>query len=436
MNYLRRVLRLTVLFGLCLIVFLGPLKWGLPLLPPDAAFVPSGLAEWIMGSWPTQIFCYLIFFLFALSFCERCVKYRDTHLISRSAAGPVASQPFSILFPVIFLAAGWISACFSVIPARSISLQILYTCYFLFFLLLIWHRDYHAWFLRAMLASALIVACYGMYQRFAGLQQTAEWARLYLSDRPDYATMQAKLASGRVFSTLVYPNSLGGYLVMAIPAVFMQRGANRIWRIGIALAVMLGALWFTQSQGSFAVLWFLINAATIAWAVRNFQGGKRMTVFAAIGCVSAVLIWAGCVAEIFPIKWETFLMRYTYWAAAIKMGLSKWWLGYGSGSFGLMYPYFQLPWGGPTQMAHCDVLQIFAETGLLGAIGWVGWWIVWLSRSKIPVAPIAFALAGFLLHGLIDFDFFVPGITMQALLLLAILERERLPGQDQPALIN
>ncbi len=88
-----------------------------------------------------------------------------------------------------------------------------------------------------------------------------------------------------------------------------------------------------------------------------------------------------------------------------------------------MYPRFKLDWGGETQLAHSHALQIFAESGIFAAFAWLFWWIGWAFPGKFKNMPkgALIGVTGFLLHGLMDFDFFIPGITIQAIFLLAVL---------------
>ena len=133
-------------------------------------------------------------------------------------------------------------------------------------------------------------------------------------------------------------------------------------------------------------------------------------------------------------------MRWSYWVAAVKMGVSNVWLGYGPGSFGVVYPRFKLDWGGQTQLAHSHFLQIFAEGGLFALTGWIAWWFGWIFSKRNPYGGhssrpilrwgIAVGLIAFLAHGLVDFDFFVPGITIQALFLCATLWAGESAGQE------
>lgn len=59
--------------------------------------------------------------------------------------------------------------------------------------------------------------------------------------------------------------------------------------------------------------------------------------------------------------------RLTWWMAALRMFSECPWTGIGLGAFHTAYPYFRIPTAQATLYAHSSVLQIFAESGLLGS---------------------------------------------------------------------
>jgi len=97
-----------------------------------------------------------------------------------------------------------------------------------------------------------------------------------------------------------------------------------------------------------------------------------------------------------------------------------------------MYPRFKYVGAGETDHAHNDYLQIFAETGVFGALAFCAFWGVFVWRAlrqliRMRKSPRLWLLAGlfasllaFLLHAAVDFDFVNPGLAGMACLLAGV----------------
>ncbi|MFO7974037.1 MAG: O-antigen ligase family protein, partial [Candidatus Hydrogenedentota bacterium] len=125
----------------------------------------------------------------------------------------------------------------------------------------------------------------------------------------------------------------------------------------------------------------------------------------------------------------TMLLRVTYWRTALYMIADNFWTGVGPGNFGVMYPRYKYVTAGETKHAHNDYLQVFAETGILGALVFYAFWAVFVVAGlrrlvQMRSSPRLWLLAGlfagvfaFLLHAVVDFDFFNPSLATAAFLL-------------------
>ena len=119
-------------------------------------------------------------------------------------------------------------------------------------------------------------------------------------------------------------------------------------------------------------------------------------------------------------------IRLTYWWTGLMMAREHFWTGVGLGNFGTMYPQYQYIGAGDVQTAHNDYLQVFAETGVFGGLMFIGFWgyfVLWGAR-RILIEPDVYyriALAGlyggvvaFLVHSLVDFNFYNPTLVSLA----------------------
>lgn len=128
----------------------------------------------------------------------------------------------------------------------------------------------------------------------------------------------------------------------------------------------------------------------------------------------------------------TMLLRTTYWRTALYMIADNFWTGVGPGNFGVMYPRYKYVTAGETKHAHNDYLQLFAETGVFGALAFCAFWTVFvlgalrrlIQRRTVPrlwlLAGLFAGVFAFLLHAVVDFDFFNPSLATAAFLLAAV----------------
>jgi O-antigen ligase len=123
------------------------------------------------------------------------------------------------------------------------------------------------------------------------------------------------------------------------------------------------------------------------------------------------------------------LERLAHWQAGLRMFDSSPWIGLGIGNYGAAYPRFALPhWYDPLGHAHNLYINFLAETGVLGALAFLAFWVsmaVFLFRQSRAQNPLLRALALGLLgtvaylsvHNLFD-NLFVQYLQLQLALLL------------------
>lgn len=218
-------------------------------------------------------------------------------------------------------------------------------------------------FLGILITTAVFISLYAVHQFYIGLPETREFARQYMGELPEY--VRQRLESNRVFGTFIYPNTLAGYLFLCIPLGFLVR--RKPVRI-LAVLIMLYALYLTFYRGSGS-----------ADKIRN-----------------------------------TLIFRWENWTAGFRMIKNYPLFGAGTYNFSVFYPIYKLDIAEEVQNAHNNFLQIFAEQGVIGFLAFCVIWIILLRKGGLILLP-------FIIHNLVDFDWYVPGLTVIAWVSAGIL---------------
>lgn len=185
-------------------------------------------------------------------------------------------------------------------------------------------------------------------------------------------------------STFGNPNAFGAYLVAMLPLLLLElREDRKVWK---ALGVL-------------ALLLFVVNVSFIrSWAViLSLAGAGFFLVFLFSGLSRRrVGIWLGygaCLMILFSIPFTrtSFIkqisedVRPMIWKGAAGMIRSSPVLGWGAGQFMIFYPpyrppeYFAYPESvDSTDHAHCELLELCAETGLMGVLSFFFFVFAWL----------------------------------------------------------
>ena len=129
-----------------------------------------------------------------------------------------------------------------------------------------------------------------------------------------------------------------------------------------------------------------------------------------------------------------------YWRGAVAIIKDHPWVGTGPGTFGSIYPKYKTAMTEEAQAVHNSYLQMWSDSGVLAFVAFALLWIVgvWdafrLARQRIGDAAamaICGALAGWAVHGLLDFDLYAPGVALPAFILLGIVQGlKELPRTD------
>ncbi|GEM_PF-2815555 len=455
------LLQRVVFWGLLALIFIVPLKFGNPVATQATQYPPRAFSEWTVAlaldfvalpvsshAWLNQWFVCAVLGLMAILCWE----------------SPKAGVPFGKFWRemkgasplLVFIAAFGLAVCLSF--ARTVNFEstldtsltfIGYLALAILVSQIVQSSSRSAVLVRVMALSAIAVCWFGFMQRFLTMQSAPSWEEIYrvVGSGPEARLVMQKYADKRIFSTLVYPNTLGGFLAIASPMVFaaLWQWRHRLTRGAlIAAAIFLGAilaavLGWTRSNGGFLAVGVSLGATLVLWRT----DWKRKILIA--GCAVALL------AAFFAVAYgpkrisggaATFSARLNYWRAAVDLAAQRPLTGWGAGAFGDLYTRYikeeefaggRLP--EEPRMAHNGFLQTAAETGLVGAAGYAGIWILAMigaarlyrrrSAEKSGEAGLWLAvfagLVAWTTHEMLDFDLYVPGVAAFAFVLAGLV---------------
>ncbi|MFQ5576207.1 MAG: O-antigen ligase family protein [Anaerolineae bacterium] len=256
------------------------------------------------------------------------------------------------------------------------------------------------------LAAALLLG--GLAQAAPGLYQF-----LFKAGPEGFLLFEGRFL--RAFGTFRQPNPYAGYLGLILPLALSVTlwGAAQLWGGkrrsaglwtafgGATLALLLAALFASQSRGAWigfavaAVVTVLLagekwaaalTAALVAAAIVVSMGGLALlpqsisqrfagaVPYIGLSDVSTVAVTDANFAAI---------ERLAHWQAARDMWRDHLWLGVGFGNYQTTYPVYAVGrWLDPLGHAHNYLLNIGAEAGLVGVLGYLVFW-VWVAAATV-----------------------------------------------------
>jgi putative inorganic carbon (HCO3(-)) transporter len=141
-----------------------------------------------------------------------------------------------------------------------------------------------------------------------------------------------------------------------------------------------------------------------------------------------------------PISDENFAIveRLAHWQAAIYMADAHPFIGVGLGNYEVAYPAYRVPsWPNPLGHAHNDYLNLLAETGIVGLVGYLAGWaliVTWTWQTLETSDPVKRGLALGLLgtwthlavHSFVD-KLYVNNLFLHIGVMLGLLAAARYP---------
>lgn len=286
-------------------------------------------------------------------------------------------------------------------------------------------------FWAGLVAGFLVMAWTGFEQHFGGLEST----RRYIYAQPGWENLDPehlkRIASDRIFGTLLYPNSLAGVVLLLLPAVGVA-----VWQItnplprvarlvltGLAAYLGLACLYWSGSKAGWLIALFLVLTGLMH--VRF----DRRTKLAIVGTLIVLGLTGFFVryADYFARGATSVSARFGYWNAAWITFTRQPLLGSGPGTFAVKYREIKPPEAEMTRLVHNDYLQQASDSGLPGAavyLGFIATSLVALHRGSRR-DPLRFGvwigLLGWALQSLVEFGLYIPAIGWTAFWLLGWL---------------
>jgi len=399
-------------FALAFGAFLGLaiLKFPNPPVLEHLAVAPSDVWEWLLVSWPVR-YAYPLIGLLAVMGIP----------LLRWPAG--VDKRFAAL-PLLWL--GWVGlSCTQTIDGRLSTLTVVHfaVCLFCFYagLLALGRLRQTGLLFAGLICALLAVIASGWDQHFSGLERSRNYFFTYIHPtQPEvHPDLLKKMQSERIFSTLFYPNSLAGLLLLIVPvALGLIADARARFTSGARAflfgAVLVGAGGCLVWSGSKAGWLLALGMAVVVLLRLPLQRRWKVLIVSVVllaGAAGFVVRYAG----FFQRGATSVVARFDYWRAAGQNVAAHPLLGTGPGTFGIIYQDLKQPEAEMARLAHNDYLQQASDSGMPAALffaGTVGW-ILWATRRAWTergwgMFGIWLGLAGFAAQSLVEFGFQIP----------------------------
>ena len=432
-----------------ILLFLVPVKFGLSVSNQTKIIIetPNSFIKWVFANYPNFIGQYLIVTIFAFALIYLLLFFRRQNFTKNLI-------PFFTGW-LIFISAIIISdfSCEGGIGLNNVNLQFfLYSGWFFSVFILFESKNSIIIAVLFIVAAGALVCKDAVMQHFGGLEYMREkvytdggfksfsdYTNFTLAVNNDIHTKLfiQKLTSSRVFGTFIYPNALGGFIIILLPlCVGLYKFINiRFAKIFSVLVFFLAcaALYFSKSKASMVIV-ALALIALFQLAARAKRFPANFVKFFASGIVISViimLITAYGFSGLTKKFKSTGGARLDYWKAAAKMICEKPWFGRGTDGFGKNYLEYKRTGAEDTQLPHNFVLNIWVDYGIVGVVGImlvlvfpliVSWKYFLKNKNAFDwlTASCLVAGTGFILHCLVDFDFHTMGIVVPGIFTIVI----------------
>ncbi len=251
-----------------------------------------------------------------------------------------------------------------------------------------------------LIASGIFVSLLAAYQYFFGFQNLTDYiTENRLSDPYVVNYIDQK----RVYYPFITPNALGGYLIMIIPLALAMN--KKLWTASILFLALLS----TKSIGA---LFSLLPAMAVYFHLKDKCTKKALFILSG-GLVALAVVFFVRMQTAHHIFEPSFSsqMKLNYWRDTLSVLLTHFWTGIGLGNFDSPF----------SRYSHNAFLQIWAETGIIGALSFIiliatiirsGLKEIAHSQDKAMTIGLLAAACAFLIHNFVDFTFFLPEISL------------------------
>ena len=253
--------------------------------------------------------------------------------------------------------------------------------------------------LSCLLASGVGLAAYGLWH----YQFYMPALRTWLAREPGFfkdvvgaagplsGELEARVAANRAYGSFVTPNQLADFLVLTfLPlagyVVARWRGARADGRArlagwpanswcALAALSMAAALYLTGSKGGWIALGFGLAVFVLAAAGPALRRHAWQVLIVVALIAVALLLAYEAHAVPGPRDFARSLgVRIGYWQTSAEIALKRPVLGVGPGSWQEWYTMLKRPEFEETKSPHSLYFQLWAETGAVGLLLWIGLW--------------------------------------------------------------
>ncbi len=287
-----------------------------------------------------------------------------------------AAPGWLILLPLIWLGAQFVSAVQTVDWGLTrVTLLHFCSCAIFFYVGLLFAPAMRKspFFWGGLLVGFGVVIWVGWHQHFGGLEET----RRYFYQLPNWREYPpeflAKLASNRVYSTLFYPNTLAGIVILLSPVacVAMTRCerlsvASRVSLAAVLALGSLGCLFWSGSKSGWLIMLVLL---LLAFWRTGFSRRWKVGVMAIV-IVAGVAGFCWRYAGYFQRGATSLGARFEYWQVGWEIIRSEPILGTGPGTFAVVYGRMKPSGAEMARLAHNDYLEQWSDAGVISFLAY------------------------------------------------------------------
>jgi O-antigen ligase len=274
-------------------------------------------------------------------------------------------------------------------------------------------------FWAGLIGGFVVVLLIGLRQHFGGLEETRRFF-YSLPDWPKYPPdFLKKVASDRIYSTLFYPNTLAGVILLLLPVSWgvlwnSTRNAGTGIRAGMLGGLGAAALACLYWSGSKAGWLIALALGVVALLESKVRKSLKIGLTLGLACIGLVGFWVAN-RGYFAKGATSVSARFDYWSAAWQTMKSKPFLGTGPGTF--MHPYQKLkaPDAEMSRLAHNDYLQQGSDSGFVGMVTYTAFVFFVLGLlywRRLPMSDWRFAVwlgvLGIGIQGFVEFGLYIP----------------------------
>jgi O-antigen ligase len=293
------------------------------------------------------------------------------------------------------------------------------------------HESNHLW--AGLIIGFLLVLWYGFSQHYGGL----EAMRRAVYEQPNWQALSPeflkRLAKGRIYSTLVYPNALAGLILLVILpcSIALWRMSRRLGNVlrgvlvGSLFYVGLACLVWSGSKAGWLIGLGLGLVALLHLPLEKPVKGLVLGLVLVLGLAGFFVKYAGY----FQRGATSVSARFDYWRAALHVAVSHPILGTGPGTFSIAYKRVKAPESEMARLVHNDFLEQASDSGLVGFLAYSGLIfgsLIYLYRKRhLQTDRLRFAvwlgLLGWAAQSFVEFGLYIPALAWPAFVLLGWL---------------